>query len=279
MTFGSKNKVKILFIILPLIILIYFASDKIKKEPIYDPNLLKNLSENQYKFIAHATGGIENLKYTNSVEAIIQSINLGFKIIEIDLKETLDDKFVGVHDWVSFKKNSNFKNTSEKAILYEEFLDLKLFNKFTPLEIKEINKIFNENNDIFLLTDKTNNFKKIYQDFNFDKNRILIEIFGKQNFLKSLKNNIMNPVYSFNHEDYDFVIKNNIKIISAHTKDISEHKDIYSSLIQKDIFIFAYTSSNEEYINENLDKYFTNIYTDFWDIDNYKCLSVICDTY
>ena len=46
-----------------------------------------------------------------------------------------------------------------------------------------------------------------------------------------------------------------------------------------DIFIFAYTSSNEEYINENLDKYFTNIYTDFWDIDNYKCLSVICDTY
>ena len=57
------------------------------------------------------------------------------------------------------------------------------------------------------------------------------------------------------------------------------NKDIYSKLIEKEIFVFAYTSNNEQYINNNLDKFFTNIYTDFWDLKNNKCLSTVCETY
>lgn len=279
MIFGNNIFFKIILTFSIFILISLFSFDLFKKEPIYNSELLKNLKNTQFKYIAHAGGGIENIKYTNSVEALHQSIDLGFKIIEIDLMETLDNKFVGVHDWASFKRNSSYKNTNDEPILYNDFLNLKIFNKFKPLEINEINKIFNGNKEIFLLTDKTNNFDKIYKDFNFDKNRILIEIFGKKNFIKSVKNKIINPVYSFNHKDYDFVLKNNIKIVSAHTEDISMNKDIYSKLIEKEIFVFAYTSNNEQYINNNLDKFFTNIYTDFWDLKNNKCLSTVCETY
>ena len=76
------------------------------------------------------------------------------------------------------KNNSNYINTNENAILYDEFLNLRLFNKYKPLEVDQINKIFGDNSNIYFLTEsKTNNFEKIYKDFKFDKNRILIEIF------------------------------------------------------------------------------------------------------
>lgn len=279
MIFGSKHLIKILTVIIILLLLIFIVFNNINKQPIYNLELLEKLNEKQYKFIAHAGGGIENIKYTNSLEAINQSISLGFKIIEIDLKETLDNKFVGVHDWISFKNNSNYINTNENAILYDEFLNLRLFNKYKPLEVDQINKIFGENSDIYFLTDKTNNFEKIYKDFKFDKNRILIEIFGKKNFIYSVKNKIINPVYSFNFKDYDFVMENNIKIITAHTQDIIKNKEIYAKLVRKGIFVFAYTSNNSDFINNNMDKFFTNIYTDFWDFNNNSCISVICDTY
>ena len=68
-----------------ILLLIFIVSNNFNKQPIYNPELLEKLNEKQYKFIAHAGGGIENIKYTNSLEAINQSIRLGFKIIEIDL--------------------------------------------------------------------------------------------------------------------------------------------------------------------------------------------------
>ena len=74
-------------------------------------------------------------------------------------------------------------------------------------------------------------------------------------------------------------MENNIKIITAHSQDIIKNKEIYAKLIRKGIFVFAYTSNNSEFINNNMDKFFTNIYTDFWDFNNNSCISVICDTY
>ena len=113
--------------------------------------------------LCSAGSRIENIKYTNSLEAINQSISLGFKIIEIDLKAL--DKFGGVHDWISFKNNSNYISTNENTILYDEFLNLRLFNKYKPLEVDQINKIFGENSDI-VATDKTNNFEKYIKILN-----------------------------------------------------------------------------------------------------------------
>ena len=227
-------------------------------------------------------GGIDNIAYTNSIEAVTKSIENGYKLIEIDLRETTDKHFVGVHDWLSLKKKSNISDDipiDNSPISFEEFKKLKLFDKYKPITSDQINNIFSNNKKLILVTDKTNNFKKIIKDFKFDHSRIIVEVFGKKNYFKSIKLGIKNPMYSANHADYDFIIKNNIKLIAASTKNILAHKEIYRSLNKHGIIIFAYSSNNKNFISENINELFSVVYTDFWDIKNNDCYSKECKSY
>ncbi len=198
------------------------------------------------------------------------------KLEEISITR-LADQF---HDYICNEKKANLENLDKEELDYSVIKETKLYNKYTPLDVFKINEIFQKNEDIFLVTDKTQNFQKIINDFQFSKERILVEVFGKKNFYKSVKEGILNPIYSFNHKDLDFVLSNKIKIIAAHTRNIIENPNIYKTLMDNDVFIFAYTSNNETFIKKNLGINFTNIYTDFWNIKKMKCTSSKnCNTY
>lgn len=276
MNFGNNKA--LLFLIASSLILFFFSYSK---QPKYNNELLKKLNNYNYRFIAHAGGGIENQTYTNSIEAVTKSINNGFKLIEIDLNETSDNFFIGVHNWSFFKKITNYRETSNKQLTFSEIKNLRVNKKYKPITINEINIIFSKNKDLYLVTDKTNNFEKINSDFNFDKNRILVEIFGKKNLKKAIKKGIINPIYNYNSGDFNFIIRNNIKIITASINDILKNQKDFEKLINKNVFVFAYTSSNTNFINEHLGKLFTHIYTDFWDINLKRCSQngIICSTY
>ena len=281
MNFGIKTL--IYFLIITFSITIYLKIFK-TFEANYDSDLLKKLKQKNYRFIAHAGGGIDDLKYTNSLEAVNKSIKNNFKLIELDIRETLDNVFVGVHEWKEFKKITNTKKKDEnelnnEALLLNEFKKKKIYKKYTPLDIISINDIFRKNNELILLTDKTNNFSKLNSDLNFDKKRVMVEVFGKKNYFKSISEGIINPIYSFNHKDYDFVIKHKIKIISAHSQDIINNSQIYKKLVENNVMVFMYSSNESDFINNNLDILFTHVYTDFWNINSAKCISNECMTY
>ena len=281
MNFGIKTL--IYFLIITFSITIYLKIFK-TFEANYDSDLLKKLKQKNYRFIAHAGGGIDDLKYTNSLEAVNKSIKDNFKLIELDIRETLDNVFVGVHEWKEFKKITNTKKKDEnelnnEALLLNEFKKKKIYKKYTPLDIISINDIFRKNNELILLTDKTNNFSKLNSDLNFDKKRIMVEVFGKKNYFNSISEGIINPIYSFNHKDYNFVIKHKIKIISAHSQDIINNSQIYKKLVENNVMVFMYSSNESDFINNNLDILFTHVYTDFWNINSAKCISNECMTY
>ena len=281
MNFGIKTL--IFFLIITFSITIYLKIFK-TFEANYDSDLLKKLKQKNYRFIAHAGGGIDDLKYTNSLEAVNKSIKDNFKLIELDIRETLDNVFVGVHEWKEFKKITNTKKKDEnelnnEALLLNEFKKKKIYKKYTPLDIISINDIFRKNNELILLTDKTNNFSKLNSDLNFDKKRVMVEVFGKKNYFKSISEGIINPIYSFNHKDYNFVIKHKIKIISAHSQDIINNSQIYKKLVENNVMVFMYSSNESDFINNNLDILFTHVYTDFWNINSAKCISNDCTTY
>ena len=281
MNFGIKTF--IFFLIITFSITIYLKIFK-TFEANYDSDLLKKLKQKNYRFIAHAGGGIDDLKYTNSLEAVNKSIKDNFKLIELDIRETLDNVFVGVHEWKEFKKITNTKKKDEnelnnEALLLNEFKKKKIYKKYTPLDIISINDIFRKNNELILLTDKTNNFSKLNSDLNFDKKRIMVEVFGKKNYFNSISEGIINPIYSFNHKDYNFVIKHKIKIISAHSQDIINNSQIYKKLVENNVMVFMYSSNESDFINNNLDILFTHVYTDFWNINSAKCISNECMTY
>lgn len=59
--------------------------------------------ENDDAYIAHG-GGIRQFTYTNSKEAVGDSLGRGFKFIEIDMIKTADNHIIGGHDWNHFAK-------------------------------------------------------------------------------------------------------------------------------------------------------------------------------
>ena len=279
--FGGKY----ILILFTLIFLSCDQNEKNKTNFIYQKQLIKLFEKensNDYRFIAHAGGGIENEIYTNSLEAIQNSIKNGFKLIEIDLLETQDGFFIGAHsDWKSFKKKifTEDENIDNKPMLLEEVKKIKVFDKYTPITIEEINNIFSKNKELILFTDKTNNFKKIIRDFKFNQNRIIVEVFGRDNYFLAIEEGILNPIFAANSSDYDFILDNGIKLISAHSGDVKTNHRKYKKLLKKGVIIFTYTSNNENFINKNLNITSTGFYTDFWDIKKNHCSSEECKPY
>lgn len=51
------------------------------------------------ELVAHAGGGVRGLIETNSREALAQAAADGFKLIEVDIDRTRDDRLVLIHDW------------------------------------------------------------------------------------------------------------------------------------------------------------------------------------
>ena len=129
-------------------------------------------------FIAHAGGAIDGINYTNCLEALDLSYSKGCKLFELDLIETSDGKFVAAHHWEQYKTITDYQGTIDNTPLTEEeFLSLKIHGEYTPMNMDAINIWFSKHPDAFLVTDKTDNPKKIYNDFLF-RDRVIMELFS-----------------------------------------------------------------------------------------------------
>ena len=237
--------------------------------------LNKNNLENQ--LIAHAGGGINELTYTNSLEALNQSISNGFKLIELDLKQTSDEKLVAVHDWKSFKEKTGCCVNQKFPIDHKTFKDQKISN-LNLLDYKKINEIFSKNKDLILVTDKTNNFELIKNQLNFEPSRIIVEIFGQQNYFEAIQSGIKNPMYSANLNDFEFIKKYNVKLIAIHTSELQNHYKKYLELKNSGVLIFVYSSNKIDFIKK-YQSIVTAFYTDFLSPNSPVCKANSCKTY
>src|SRR5690606_19320291 len=69
--------------------------------------------------VAHAGGAIYGFKLTNSLEALEESYENGFKLIEMDFEWTSDGKVVAIHDWGPMVERLFM--TEERVLSHEEF--------------------------------------------------------------------------------------------------------------------------------------------------------------
>jgi hypothetical protein len=114
-------------------------------------------------FIAHAGGAIDGIIYTNCLEALDLSYSMGCRLMELDLVPTIDGKLVGSH-------------AAPPQITEEEFMNTPIEGKYTPMNMESINIWFRDHPDAILITDKTNNPEKIYNEFHFI-DRVVMELF------------------------------------------------------------------------------------------------------
>lgn len=145
--------------------------------------------------IAHACGGIEETDYTNSMEAFELSYANGHRSIEVDFVLTADDKLVCCHDW---KDELSSEHEKGYVCTEEEFLSLKLYDKYTPMSLEMLFELMQKYEDVYVITDtKETKEELVRKEFQFivDTARAV----GAEDVLDRF------VVQLYNHEMYDIV--------------------------------------------------------------------------
>ena len=135
----------------------------------------KQKLKNKGNLIAHGGGGIDGYIYTNSLEALNQSYENGFRLFELDINLTNDNKLVAVHNWSEWNQLLNNKFLHPPS--YEKFINTKIHNMYTPLDMDRINDWFSQYPDAILVTDKINDPILFNNQFNH-KDRLIMELFS-----------------------------------------------------------------------------------------------------
>ena len=132
--------------------------------------------------IAHACGEIDGHVYTNSLEALQESIDDGYKFIEIDLGLTADSILVAVHDWKEFNDITCHPHSKDTIPCYDDFSSRTIYGKYTPLSAEKINRIFLSDTTLYLVTDKISNPEILGQYFPHLKQRMVVEAFSYNDY-------------------------------------------------------------------------------------------------
>ncbi|MDD4122199.1 MAG: glycerophosphodiester phosphodiesterase family protein, partial [Eubacteriales bacterium] len=116
-----------------------------------------DLHENVYeKIIAHGGSTYHGYETTNSVEAINYAIQSGYKVIELDMELSSDNKIIMLHDWD--RTAVHYYNTSlPKKISQRNFMKLSVHGKFEVLTFDKLAEILENNSEIRIVTDTKGN--------------------------------------------------------------------------------------------------------------------------
>lgn len=146
--------------------------------------------------IAHACGGIGDMTYTNSLDALESSYEAGTRTIEVDFAVTADDKLVcWRYGW--YKKVSD-EYEKDAVLTEEEFMNSQTFNSLTPMSLETLFELMKEREDMWIITDtKEDERENVQKQF-----RILLETAEATDSTDVLDRFV---VQLYNYEMYDAV--------------------------------------------------------------------------
>lgn len=224
------------------------------------------------RFIAHAGGQIDKHKYSNSLEAMNQSYKNGFKLFELDIIKTSDQEFVAAHDWKHWAKITGYKGKLPPT--REIFKKQKVYKKYTPMDMNDINRWFKKHKDAILVTDKVNAPAEFAGQF-VDKKRLKMELFTWKAVKEAQKVGILSPMptgYLLGKIDGDkiaYLKKLGIKEMACSRKmDKSLARKIYDAGINIYAFNLHFEKGKDEkYVICKEHKYFYGMYADKFDFN------------
>jgi len=236
------------------------------------------------RYIAHAGGAVENYLYSNSLEALNTNWGNGFKYFELDIHQTSDGIYVAVHDWNEWKQSSGYQDQLPPNL--EDFKKYKIYGKFTPLDIDDINHWFSFHEEAVLITDKIRNPVKFANKF-LHKNRLMMEIFSlealndlKQINIKSIANwDIL--LENFPGDEKSIIkgiLDNDIKYIAVSRFRVKDNRRLFYNITKMGVKIYVYhvnyeDGKDEKYVICNEFGYIFGMYADNFDFSK----NVSCD--
>lgn len=261
---NRSSKVNGLLIIIFLMCIVIFegtasASTQLQHQPL----------------IAHAGGHIYGYKYTNSLEALENSYNNGFRFIELDFDWTADNQIVLIHDWS--KMASRLFMTEPRVFTKEEFDNTPVLQNLTLLDIENLAKWLEDRSDVNIVTDvKNRNLDCLqYIGLNYEhiKNQIVPQVYSFDEYIKAKQlgyDNIILTLYKSNYTDDEIMgfAKNNE--IFAITMPIERgYTELPRKLKESGVLSYVHTV-NDLYTFEELNlNGVYGIYTDYFQMNHW----------
>lgn len=220
-------------------------------------------------YIAHGSG-VNEYVYTNCYEGIADSIQRGFKFIELDLLVTSDNIIIGGHDWRYFKQLLGDTEINDEPLTYEEIKNKKINGTYTIVSSKEICQFLEKYPDFYLVTDKIRDYTLLLEQIPFP-DRLVVEVFSFVDYYRALFAGIKYPVYCFSLDEKCFaaVLKNKIPMITVSSIWIfneDKFKEKLKKLHENGVVILCYHYINEacekNFMKENMGKLFSKFYVD-----------------
>lgn len=230
---------------------------------------------------AHACGGIDNTKYTNSREALELSYEKGARVFEIDFQMTSDQKIVCWHGWNTPVNDKIEKNT---VMAFDDFMQEKIHDKYTPLSLADVMLYMKEHKEIYVVTDtKSGDLERAAIMFsvfvNTAKENDAMDVLDR--FVVQLYNNemyeVVEQIYPFSHylltlslegssgekfvEHCRFLHQNGIPSITLHYGLIEEENIEVAK--RYGIDVYAYTVNSVETLRECQELGVKGFYSDF----------------
>lgn len=229
------------------------------------------LAKDTNRFIAHAGGQIDGINYTNSLEALNLSYANGFRLFELDIIKTSDGAYVAAHDWEVWKRYTGY--TGATPVSERTFLQYKIREKYTPLNLRRINAWFKDHPDAILVTDKVNDPIDFSEKF-VDKSRLKMELFSIQAMEDSQGLGITampsQRIINYLGDDVLNQLKEwNVTEIAISRKRISDLSELLLQLKDAGIRTYAYhvnfeKSKDEQYVFDYELDYIFGMYADKW---------------
>ena len=214
--------------------------------------------------IAHAAGEISGHPYTNSKEAIAQSLSKGYQFVELDLRLSQDKYIVAVHDWKQFHTMTG--HTGEQTIPLEEFEKRKIYSHYTPVTYKDINTLFSQG-DVFLVTDKIEQFDIVNEQLRIPANSLMVEVFSYKSYVKALRKGIKYPMLCFwtaeSLKEHKLLFRTGrIRMITIPEDLIQSAEAEIEELYKSGVIVIAFSSNDAAFIKAHMGHCVHGFYSD-----------------
>ena len=269
------NKREKIIVFLMIIAVIYFSQYMNVKEPI--PWI-------EHKLIAHALGDIDDHIYTNSLEALTESIEEGYQLVEADILLTSDNQLVLRHDWqIERFINFNQPYTNNGSGMYiptlDEFKSHKILDQYTPMSFNDLLRFMQKHKDFYVVTDtkyltpeeylpefdlilkEINSVdpklldRFIIQFYNLDMYYNLKEAYPFKEYIFTIY-----AVYITNEEIINFMNHNQLKYLTMYEGRITP--EFINELTNNGIYTLTHTINDlnkvNDYMNIGLDGFYTD---------------------
>ncbi len=249
----------------------------VKHTEVYFPKVTWNFEPNIDRYIAHGGGEVNGISSTNSLEALNESYNKGFRLFELDIIETSDGHYVASHDWKMWSRFTNYQG--ELPVSLARFTDSRIYDKYTPLTMEAINAWFAEHRDATLITDKVNDPVRFGNQF-IDRSRLIMELFSFMAIEEAGNHNIramisQEPLEAIAGEKLSYLNANGIKYVALSRRMVAGRKALLEQLRDNGIRVYVYNvgfdpGKDESYVQENEIGLVYGMYADKWIFDSQK---------